>query len=159
MALEHIDVILSFVLIIAGVSLIITALNQAISALLGLRGSHLRWGLETLLSNIDPSLKDQARKISEEILKHPMISDSTFSGFSSRLTNRWRLATAIDKDELTGIIKLLAHSGEEDWQKALRERVSDRNVALDEALLKAFPGAGDVVDRYRRALANSATDL
>jgi hypothetical protein len=53
MTLEHFDTILAFMLIITGVSLIITILNQMVSAFLGLRGTHLRWGIKTLLARIN----------------------------------------------------------------------------------------------------------
>lgn len=111
MTLEHFDSIFAFVIIITGVSLIVTLLNQAVSAALGLRGSQLRWGLETLLANLDPSLKQHAKTISEKVLQHPLISDSAFSRFNNILLNRWRLASAIRQDELMHILQLLANGG------------------------------------------------
>src|SRR5437899_9791407 len=99
MTLEHFDTILAFVLIITGVSLFITALNQMVSAFLGLRGTHLRWGIKTLLFNLDSNLQPHAEQISEQVLHHPLISDSTFSRFQTGLFSRWKLATAIDKTE------------------------------------------------------------
>ena len=109
MTLAHFDTILAFVLIITGVSLIITTLTQMVSALLGSRGTHLRWGIQTLLASIDPDLKEYATDISEHVLKHPLISDSAFSKFENVLFGRWRLASAIRKDELVAILRLLAN--------------------------------------------------
>lgn len=80
MTLEHFDSIFAFVVIIAGVSLLVTTLTQMVAAALGLRGSHLHWGLKTLLANLDPGLTEHAERISAEVLRHPLISDSTFSG-------------------------------------------------------------------------------
>jgi hypothetical protein len=108
MTLEHFDSILAFVLIITGVSLIITTLTQMVSALLGLRGTNLRWGIKTLLANIDPNLKEYAEEISNTVLQHSLASDSAFSKFKDSFS-RWRLASAIRQDELVGILKLLAH--------------------------------------------------
>src|SRR5689334_10999666 len=107
MTLEHFDTILAFVLVITGVSLLITALNQMVSAVLGLRGTHLLWGVKTLLANMDPNLQAHAAEISKQVLHHPLISDSTFSKFGSRWVSRWKLANAIREDELIDILKLL----------------------------------------------------
>src|ERR1700730_3160204 len=114
MTLEHFDSIFAFVIVITGISLIVTALNQMVSALLGLRGTHLRWGIQTLLACLDPKLKDQARVISEKVLHHPLISDSAFSRFDCALFRRWRLASAIRKDELINILQLLADEPQPD---------------------------------------------
>jgi len=109
MTLEHFDSILAFVLIITGVSLLITTLTQMVSALLGLRGTHLRWGIKTLLANLDPSLKAHAEEISEQVLQHALISDSAFSKMDHVLFSRWRLASAIRQDELVAILRILAN--------------------------------------------------
>src|SRR5258708_26504775 len=108
MTFEHFDTILAFVLIITGVSLLVTTLTQMASALLGLRGTNLRWGIKTLLANVDPKLAEHAEAIAEKALHHPLISDSTFSGFTHGLTGRWKLANAIRKEELVKILRLLA---------------------------------------------------
>src|SRR5207245_8474793 len=100
--------LLAFVVIITGVSLLVTALNQMISASLGLRGSHLRWAIKTLLSSLDPGLKEHANIISEKVLYHPLISDSAFSRFDCALFRRWKLASAIRQEELISVLQLLA---------------------------------------------------
>jgi hypothetical protein len=114
--LQYLDTIIAFVVILLGVSLLITILNQMISALLGYRGTNLLWGIQKLLSTIAPDLskKDssnsklptQAEKIATEVLRKPVISDSLFSKFAKDssvlgwLTKRWKLATAITPQEL-----------------------------------------------------------
>lgn len=108
MTLEHFDTILAFVTILAGVSLLVTTLVQAASALLGLRGTNLRWGLETLLKNADPALTAHARDIANQVLHHPLISDSSCSKFSNVFVRRWKLASTIRKAELPRILELLA---------------------------------------------------
>src|SRR5258708_6501944 len=63
MTLEHLDTLIAFVVIITGVSLMVTLLTQMVSAVLGLRGTNLRWGVATLLKELDPSLAEYAKKI------------------------------------------------------------------------------------------------
>ena len=113
MTLEHLDTIIAFVVILAGVSLLVTVLTQSVSALLGLRGSNLCWGIETLLKELDPNLSAHAAAITREVLRHPLISDSTLSRFGFKLFNRWKLASVIRKDELIEILRLLARPSEE----------------------------------------------
>ena len=113
MTLEHLDTIIAFVVILAGVSLLVTVLTQSVSALLGLRGSNLCWGIETLLKELDPNLNAHAATITREVLRHPLISDSTLSRFGFKLFNRWKLASVIRKDELIEILRLLARPSEE----------------------------------------------
>src|SRR5438132_6340124 len=89
MILEHFDTIFAFVVIITSVSLLVTTLTQMASALLGLRGTNLRWGIKTLLANVDPKLARHAEAIAEKVLHHPLISDSTLSRFKLGLVRRW----------------------------------------------------------------------
>lgn len=116
MMLQYFDTIIAFVVILLGVSLLITILTQMISALLGYRGTNLLWGIQTLLSTIEPDLAKEdpsnpklpteAKKIATEVLRKPVISDSLFSKFAEDssvlgwLTKRWKLASAITPQEL-----------------------------------------------------------
>ena len=106
--LDHLDTLLSFVVIISGLSVVVTTLTQMVSAALGLRGSNLRWGLKTLIEQLDPGLKDHATTLSERVLQHPLISDSSFSGFDTRFVTRWKLASTIRKEELLEILHRLS---------------------------------------------------
>jgi hypothetical protein len=177
MTLEHFDTILAFVLIITGVSLLITALNQMVSAFLGLRGTHLRWGIKTLLANVDPNLKDHAEAISQQVLGHQLISDSTFSRFGGRLLDRWRLASALSKKELMDVLRLLAttppsqapgtHS--EAWakalpalQKSLEEldpQAGNDVVLVATEMKKLFPNDPDKAEKLLAPLMDSAATL
>jgi hypothetical protein len=129
MTLEHFDALLAFVVILAGVSLLVTILVQMTSALFGLRGSNLRWGLKTLLANAEPQLATHAEVIAQKVLHHPLISDSTFSEVLPRLLSRWRLASGIRKDELLSILRSFAQQppanqpagAGETWDAALRQ--------------------------------------
>src|SRR5207249_8222856 len=59
MTLKHLDTVLAFVLIMTGVGLLVTTLTQMASAALGLRGTNLRWGIETFLNELDPNLRSE----------------------------------------------------------------------------------------------------
>jgi hypothetical protein len=104
--LHYLDTIIAFVVILLGVSLLITILNQMISALLGYRGTNLLWGIRTLLSSIEPGLTQEAEKIATDLLRKPIISHSIFSKLTRDgsllgwLTKRWKLATGITSQEL-----------------------------------------------------------
>jgi len=108
MTLDHLDTIISFVVILTGVSLIVTTLTQMVSALLGLRGSNLRWGIKTLLKELNPNLADHAAAITQAVLHHPLISDSTLSSRFHGWFTRWKLASAVRQDELLEILHRLA---------------------------------------------------
>lgn len=158
MTFDHLDAVISFVVIISGVSLIVTSLTQLVSSTLGLRGTNLRWGIQTLLAELDPDLAPHAIEISQKVLRHPLISDSTLSSFQTRLVGRWKLASAIREDELIDILHRLAApstergaSSQEPWQAALRSAFDrlDRNAAeqVVVALRGAASGTGAVSAR------------
>src|SRR6266567_2102533 len=80
--LAYLDTAIGFAVVFLGVSLIIMIATQVISAALSYRGSNLHWGLKTLLSKIDPSLKvlaANAEAMATAILTHSLISDSVIS--------------------------------------------------------------------------------
>jgi hypothetical protein len=85
MILEHLDTLIAFVVILAGVSLLVTVFTQIVSAFLGLRGTNLRWGIETLLKEVDPSLKAYAKTIAEHVLHRLLNSDSALSRMGFRV--------------------------------------------------------------------------
>ena len=60
MTLEHLDTVISFVVIIAGVSLLITTLTQMVSALLSL-GAPFWFSLLKTLSNLRPVVAQKAQ--------------------------------------------------------------------------------------------------
>jgi hypothetical protein len=109
----QLDTFIAFAVVILGVSMLVTVLNQMITALLGLRGTNLRWGLETLFEQVDPRLAADARAISERVLQHPLVSDSTWSKTHhwpviGPILARWRLASAIKVGELLNILRKIA---------------------------------------------------
>ncbi len=160
MILEHLDTTIAFVVILAGVSLLVTVLTQTVSALFGLRGTNLCWGIETLLKELDPSLNAHAATITQEVLHHPLISDSTLSRFGFKMLKRWKLASAIRKDELIEILRMLAEpsreSGSRDRVGATVSRVGHAATwphAAERNSLRRAP------DPWRTALFNSLEQL
>ena len=120
------------------------------STFVSLRGSNLRWGLKTLLANADPGLARHAEEIAEQVLHHPLISDSAFSAVLPRLLTRWRLGTAIRKDEFLEILRTLAASPAGmpgTWQAALQSSFDKLTAAEVEKVMPA-------VAKVRAALAD-----
>ena len=124
--LEKLDTLIAFAVVMLGISLLITILTQIISSALGLRGTNLLWGLETIFQELAPTLEAAGVRpgdLAKEILQDQLISDSSFSrvenmkivgplvGFLSklplfgRLINRWRYATAIRVEELDRMMR------------------------------------------------------
>jgi len=171
MTLDHLDTIISFVVIITGVSLLITSLTQMVSALLGLRGTNLRWGIETLLKELDPNLEQHAATIAEKVLHHPLISDSTLSKFNT-LFNRWKLASTVRKDELINILNILGKQGAssstnpEPWVTALNqsmdlvgEETFDRLAAAQAEIKKHLPDDPERADKIIKAISSKSVDV
>lgn len=135
--LGQLDTFIAFAVVILGVSLLITVLNHITTAVLGMRGANLRWGIETLLQQVDPRLAGDARRISEEVLRHPLISDSTMSRFHSwplvsRLFGRWRTASAIKVGELLRILRKLAVDPQAgaptDWRHRIHSMLAEHDA-------------------------------
>ena len=140
MALEHLDTVLSFAVVMLLLSLQITILVQTVVAISGLRGWNLSWSLTQLLKQVGPALnlEGQATKLSREILKHPA------------LTHTWTLlgrrkATAIRPAELLRVVEDLA---------------TNRNSALDDKTRQAVAAAlGKTVADQTPELAEKAGEV
>src|SRR5262245_54143648 len=105
--MQNLQVFISFAVVMAGLSLLITILNQMISAALSIRGTTLRFGIKVLLENISPELKLHAGEISNKILSHPLLSDAYSVKFKGAFWDFYQLASTIRREELIGILKLL----------------------------------------------------
>src|SRR6266487_5909957 len=140
MSLQFLDILIGFVTVMLGASLIITIITQLISGALGLRGSNLRWGITTLLERAAPNLDKNAKAITQAVLNHQLISDSTFSKFGSCF-KRWRLATAIRRKELIEILEQLKKNPE--WAASLNPRMAEIKTFIEEW----FDGAMDRVSQ------------
>lgn len=111
MTLQNLDTVFAFAVIMLGVSLLITVFTQMLTSFLGLRGQNLKRGLADLLRTVHPDLSAHAEEIAQQVLEHPLVSDSIFakSGAGSpRLVKWWRLASAVRVDELLGILEKLS---------------------------------------------------
>jgi hypothetical protein len=121
--LAYLDTVIGFAVVMLVISLLITILTQVVSALLNHRGSNLLWGIKTLFARFDPKgyqhLSESAEAVARQVLTHPLISDSWFSG--NRLARwlgkfpplgalfaRFQLAAAIRANELMDILQHLA---------------------------------------------------
>jgi hypothetical protein len=168
--LEKLDTLIAFAVVMLAVSLIITIFTQIISTVLGLRGSNLFWGIETLLKELAPGLStkdnpDAPRKVAEYILTHPLISDSMFARIEDVwligpvvkvlmqvpligwVIMRWRCATAIGPDELARMLDRLAAADPavstalKDLLAAADPEAERRAKLLNEALAPFVPPA------------------
>lgn len=138
--MARLDVLIAFAVVMLGLSVLITTLTQMVSAVLGYRGTNLRWGLIQLLKSVDPTLEANAEKIAQEVLTHPLLSDSNVAKFARRFAKwplvgpyfqRLHLASAISVSELTGILRQTASNvslagGVEAWFNSAMARVGQR---------------------------------
>ena len=100
-----------------------------------------------MLKQADPDLAAHAETIAEQVLHHPIISDSTLTKFKSGLFARWKLASAIRKDELIQVLRALpkqtatptAGAPAADWAGALAKSLDQLDPAAAERLLKLAP--------------------
>lgn len=128
--LDQLDVLIGLSLVLAGASMIVTLAVQAIVAFLGLRGTNLRWGVQVLLSELDPQndLEEHSRKIAEAALRHPLVSDSISSTrrWISKLplVSRWTLATAVRPEELVVVLRRLAAAPSDALTDDVRQKLA-----------------------------------
>jgi len=157
---NQLDIAIALVVVLLGVSILVTIAVQAVSAGLNLRGAHLRGALATLLRTVDVSLDAHADAIVDAVLTHPLVSDSAFSHGSpfvgaglvpARVRRAWQRASAVRLSELKAVLHQLAKddgAGTAPWRAALgtalaedsRQLLASAQVTLDE-LKKALPEA------------------
>lgn len=171
--LVYLDTIVAFVVVMLGFSLLITLFNQIVSAILGLRGTNLLNGIETMLKTLDPELKDHAKAIGAKILTNPTVSDSIFANFRKeqgivgRLIHRYKLANAIGPDALIRTMREIADDKDfnEDTRKKIGKLITEidpevqrklENITAAFNLLQPEPGFAVQVDDYLTRLGNSA---
>ncbi|MBI4663459.1 MAG: hypothetical protein HY735_32050 [Verrucomicrobia bacterium] len=157
--LEHFDTVLSFSVVMLLLSLLVTTLVQMIVAVLGLRGSVLQWGLEKLLKQISPELKDHASAIAKAVLTHPMIQHVGH-----------RKATSIRKEELIRLLDDLASSASSPLPAAAKTvlsqvlgvvRTTEFDAAskdLKAALAKTFSQNATQVEQAQQAVDAALAD-
>lgn len=104
MTLQHVDTAIAFAVIMLGASLLITVVTQGVSTLLSLRGNNLQRSLSDLLETLYPEQKDQADAIARSVLKHPLLSDSSFGSNAPLHKNEaYRLPAAVGAAAVAGV--------------------------------------------------------
>jgi hypothetical protein len=129
--LQYLDIAIGFAVIMLGISLLITILNQIISSFLGYRGTNLLWGIKTLLNALEPSLStEKSEKMATDILKKSLVSGSIFTKYSNEggvlgwFKGRWKLASAITPQELVrGLISLAETMQTKDNEKPTGDKI------------------------------------
>jgi hypothetical protein len=171
MILQYLDTIIAFSVVLLGLSLLITILNQMISTLFGYRGTNLLWGVEKVLTTIDPTLTDKARDMAHKVLTEPIISDSLFSRFKDvpilkTISSRWRIASAISAQDLVhGLKKIAADLQAQDptTANALNAMLGDvdpeaarKAMMVEKLMQQVAPGATDKADAIVQQVETSA---
>src|SRR5580658_84217 len=87
--LQSLDILIGFVMVMAMMSLVITAMTQAASALLGWRGVYLQEGLKALLAEAGGLTPADAEKLAQKVLHHHLVSDSTLSSSEYYKWMKW----------------------------------------------------------------------
>ena len=73
--LDSLDTLIAFTLIFTVVSLLVTIVVQMITSALNLRGCNLSYGLAETFETINPDLAKDAKKLAENLLRDPLLSD------------------------------------------------------------------------------------
>jgi hypothetical protein len=172
--LGYLDTLIGFAVVMLVISLLITILTQVVSALINHRGSNLKWGLKTLLANIDstklPNLAAKADIVAQAVLTHCLVSDSWFSGNKvaqklgkippiGALFRRFQLATAIRPAEFTAILQHLSNNTFADDQKLaadIRKLLGVGDLSAIPAVAAARERAAAIAIDDAKALENQA---
>lgn len=147
MLLESLDTLIAFSVVMLLLSLLITAIVQAVAALWGLRGKNLLWGLKRLLPQLDSALGAEADKLAERILLHPALTDRD-----------GKLATALRAEELVLVLKDLSTDG--DWSdeaKAAFRQLFQKAVGQDSVELTAK--VQELLERFDKTFPDHAVAL
>lgn len=149
--LANLDVLIGTVVILLGVSLVVTIVNQSLSAGLALRGRNLRWGLTTLIQELHADrftkpdkislfardLNPAAKQIVSHVLRFPLVSGSKtpVGWFTLASTIRFDefIKTLLLQGSTTSAgadLKWLAENNRitETWFNSVMDRVSQRFV-------------------------------
>lgn len=173
--LVYLDTIIAFAVVMLGFSFLITLFNQTISAFLGLRGTNLMWGIESMLRSLDPKFDGQAAAISKRILSNPVVSDSIFARLGDwkvpilgRMLRRWKLASAIGPEAFIRSLREIGNdlaSSNPDLSTTITNLIEQvdpevqrkiKNVTEAFSQLHPPPGYAVQVDDYLKRLGNSA---
>ena len=165
--LKSLDVLIGLVVIILALSMAVTVITQALTAIVNSRGRHLCRGLADLLRLLDPALKDDiAKELAAAVLMHPLVSGSSLPLESApkgwlRLLRGARLGNVIQREELTKLLMALGtvdagKSLSAEAQSALKTILSGNGITDPEATLKAVRGAALELEKLSPGLSAAA---
>jgi hypothetical protein len=173
--LVYLDTVIAFAVAMLGFSLLITLFNQMVSSFLGLRGANLLWGIQSMLSTLDPKLNAHVEDIARRVLTDPVVSDSIFARTGDvkipvigALLKRWKLASAIGPDAMLRSLAKVANdlkTEKPDVAKAIEDMIGEVDPAATRKLdmvkrafaqLQPPPGFAVQVDDFLKQLGNSA---
>jgi hypothetical protein len=120
--LDSLDTLIAFVLIMLGVSLLITIAVQMVSAAFNLRGLNLAQGLKRTFAVISPDIDKNPKELANFVLKGRFLSDSFLPNWG--IFKPWRHAEAIRPKEVFDAIQRIAIGkepvDERKWKKTQR---------------------------------------
>jgi hypothetical protein len=146
---EYLDIAIGFAAVMLLLSLVVTAIVQALSTLLDLRGNYLVSALAKLFEQLPiwgPTGKDAltpdpvaSKELALAVARHSAIAPSAVFSW-------WRKAKAIRRDELENIIHRLAEAPPADLGSKAQEAL--KNIVETRA-----PGLPDSLGRFRQLVA------
>ena len=128
--LKTLDVLIGATTVLLLFSMAVTVITQAITGFLQRKGRHLRDGLADLLRQLGISSEEVAQKISESVLKHPLIASA--GGQLGTVIHREEFmqllldlasgegANKLEGDAKTSLIDILKQNGISDPGEALK---------------------------------------
>lgn len=166
---KSLDVLIGLVVVILALSMTVTVVTQALTAIANSRGRHLRRGLADLLQQLDPGLTATlSKEIAGQVLTHPLVSGSrTPVAGDGRLAKLRRLiggprfGNVIHREEFTKLLMGLA-SGEgsaqlqTDAKAALQQALANNDVADPAGALATIRQFALELERTQPALAQTA---
>lgn len=149
--------LIAFVTVLLGLSLLVTILNQMVAGLLGYRATYLADGIKDLLTTLDPDLEQHADKIVKDVLTHELASDSMFA-HQRWAPQRWRQATALRPEELSKLLVLVSKG--KPYEESIGKILAQVNPTLEREakLMHALaPDAAGKTEQLINQLADSTT--
>ena len=167
--LKSLDVLIGLVVVILALSMAVTVVTQALTAILNSRGRHLKRGLQDLLQQLDPALTATiSEAIATKVLTHPLVSGSS-TPIAGEGTMAWlrkmvggpRYGNVIHREEFTKLLMALAGSEgsarlDATAREVMTQALSRNGVADPAGTLAAVRGFALELERTSPALANTA---
>jgi hypothetical protein len=154
--LKSLDVLIGLVVVLLALSMAVTVVTQALTAILNSRGKHLKRGLEDLLQQLDPALTATISKaIATRVLTHPLVSGSMAPMGGPRLGN------VIHREEFTKLLIALASDEgsvklDDTVRRTLAAALARNGVADPAGTLATVRTFAMELERTQPTLANTA---